>query len=234
MSIFGVIKTDDKVFTGDQLRIDVSSSFLAPGLSFGTISHEISIDEGVTWFNVSTKKSADWIFSTAGEQIITLRLTASTTPTATTQTFTKTVNVLDLTAQKLFSLDSDLYIIEPEIDQYLPKRWSSWNLVHLKAQEYIIDWLDEKKTFKRDGSKYGVSDILDKQEVKQWSTYKVLEFIYEGNSNIVGDISSIKRDKYRTMSDEKASRSQLSLNYSGDVADTEQRVDLFSVNVVRG
>jgi len=231
MSIFGVIKTDDKVFTGDQLRIDVSSSFLAPGLSFGTVSHEISVDEGVTWFNVSTKKSADWIFSTAGEQIITLRLTTST---ATTQTFTKSVTVLDLTAQNLFSLDSDLYIIEPEIDQYLPKRWSSWNLVHLKAQEYIIDWLDEKKTFKRDGSKYGVSDILDLQEVKQWSTYKTLEFIYEGNSNIVGDISSIKRDKYRAMSDEKASRSQLSLNYSGDAADTEQRVDLVSVNVVRG
>lgn len=231
MSIFGVIKTDDKVFTGDQLRIDVSSSFLAPGLSFGTVSHEISVDEGVTWFNVSAKKSADWIFSTAGEQIISLRLTTST---ATTQTFTKTVTVLDLTAQNLFSLDSDLYIIEPEIDQYLPKRWSSWNLVHLKAQEYIIDWLDEKKTFKRDGTKYGVSDILDLQEVKQWSTYKTLEFIYEGNSNIVGDISSIKRDKYRAMSDEKASRSQLSLNYSGDAADTEQRVDLFSVNVVRG
>lgn len=231
MSIFGVIKTDDKVFTGDQLRIDVSSSFLAPGLSFGTISHEISIDEGVTWFNVSAKKSADWIFSTAGEQIITLRLTTST---AATETFTKTVTVLDLTAQKLFSLDSDLYIIEPEIDQYLPKRWSSWNLVHLKAQEYIIDWLDEKKTFKRDGTKYGVNDILDLQEVKQWSTYKVLEFIYEGNSNIVGDISSIKRDKYRAMSDEKASRSQLSLNYSGDVADTTQRTDLFSVQVVRG
>ena len=231
MSIFGVIKTDDKVFTGDQLRIDVSSSFLAPGLSFGTISHEISIDEGVTWFNVSAKKSADWIFSTAGAKIITLRLTTST---ATTETFTKTVNVLDLTAQKLFSLDSDLYIIEPEIDQYLPKRWSSWNLVHLKAQEYIIDWLDEKKTFKRDGTKYGVNDILDLQEVKQWSTYKVLEFIYEGNSNIVGDISSVKRDKYRTMSDEKASRSQLSLNYSGDVADTTQRTDLFSVQVVRG
>lgn len=231
MSIFGVIKTDDKVFTGDQLRIDVSSSFLAPGLSFGTISHEISIDEGVAWFNVSAKKTADWIFSTAGEQIITLRLTTST---ATTETFTKTVTVIDLTAQKLFSLDSDLYIIEPEIDQYLPKRWSSWNLVHLKAQEYIIDWLDEKKIFKRDGTKYGVNDILDLQEVKQWSTYKVLEFIYEGNSNIVGDISSIKRDKYRAMSDEKASRSQLSLNYSGDVEDTTQRTDLFSVQVVRG
>lgn len=231
MSIFGVIKTDDKVFTGDQLRIDVSGSFLAPGSTFATVSHEISLDEGVTWFNVSAKKSADWIFSTAGEQIITLRLTTST---ATTQTFTKTVTVIDLTAQKLFSLDSDLYIIEPEIDQYLPKRWSSWNLVHLKAQEYIIDWLDEKKTFKRDGSKYTVNDILDLQEVKQWSTYKTLEFIYEGNSNIVGDISSVKRDKYRTMSDEKASRSQLSLNYSGDDTDTNQRTDLFSVQVVRG
>ena len=229
--IFGIIKTDDKVFTGDQLRIDVSASFLAPGSTFGTVSHEVSVDEGATWFNVSSKKLADWIFSTAGDKIITLRLTNST---GDFETFTKTVKVLDLTAQKLFSLDSDLYIIEPEIDQYLPKRWSSWNLVHLKAQEYIIDWLDEKKIMKRDRTKYTVNDLLDLQEVKQWSTYKALEFIYEGNSNIVGDISSVKRDKYKSMSNEKASRSQLSLNFSGNSEDTTQKTDLFSVDVVRG
>jgi hypothetical protein len=233
MSIFGVIKTDDKVFTGDQLRIDTWTSFLAPGLTFATsTSHEISVDEGVTWFNVTPKKGiADWIFSTAGDKIITLRLTTST---PTSQTFTKTVKVLDLTAQKLFSLDSDLYIIEPEIDQYLPKRWSSWNLVHLKAQEYIIDWLDEKRIFRKDGTKYVVNDLLDLQEVKQWSVYKTLEFIYEGNSNIVGDISSTKRDKYKLMASEKASRSQLSLNYSGNVAEANQKTDLHVVTVVRG
>lgn len=87
---------------------------------------------------------------------------------------------------------------------------------------------------KRDRTKYTVNDLLDLQEVKQWSTYKALEFIYEGNSNIVGDISSTKRDKYKSMSNEKASRSQLSLNFSGNAEDTNQKTDLFSVDVVRG
>lgn len=229
--IFGVIKSDDKVFTGDQIRIDVSSSFLAPNKTFGTISHEISVDSGVTWYNVSSKKLVDWIFTTSGDKTISLRLNTST---AETQTFTKTVSVLDLTAQNLFSLDSDLYILEPEIDQYLPKRWSSWNLVHYKAQAYIIDWLDEKGFKKQNGTKYAVADLLDKQEVKQWSTYKTLEFIYEGNSNIVGDISSTKRDKYKELANEKSARAQITLNYNGDSADLQQGLNLNVINLVRG
>lgn len=231
MSIFGVIKSDDKVFTGDQIRIDVSGSFLAPALVYATVSHEVSFDSQVTWYNITSKKIVDWIFTTAGVRTIHLRL--STTQPAS-QVFQKDITVLDLTAQKLFSLDSDLYIIEPEIDQYLPKRWTSWNLVHLKAQEYIIDWLSEKKMTKRDGTKYAVADLLDLQEVKQWSVYKTLEFIYEGNSNIVGDLYSIKRDKYRELANEKASRSQLSLNFNGDLTDTTQKVELNSINLVRG
>jgi hypothetical protein len=232
MSIFGVIKCDNKVFTGDKLRIDASESFLAPGLTFAATSHQISVDAGVTWYNVSSTKRVDWLFTTAGEKTISLKLT---TTTPTTATFTKTVTVLDVTTAALFSNDSDLYKFEPEIDQYLPKKWSSWNLVHLQAQEWIIDWLDESRIYKYTGAKYVVADIMDVQQVKQLSIYKALEFIFEGNSNIVGDLFSIKRDKYKSLAAAKLTRSALNLDYDDDgIAGTNERTNLFTGTLSRG
>ncbi len=231
MSIFGVIKSDDKVFTGDKLRIDVSGSFLAPALVFATISHEISVDSGVTWYNVTAKKYVDWIFTTAGTKTISLRLT---TTLPSTQTFTKDITVLNLATQNLFSSDFDLYAHEPEIDTYLPKKWSSWNVVHLRAQDWIIDMLDEKGIFAEDGSKYTVADILDKQQVKQLSTYKTLQFIFEGNSNVVGDLYSIKAAKYEQLSNTKSSRSQLALDYNKDtVSQVNEKTNLHTIIVRR-
>lgn len=231
MSIFGIIKCDDKVFTGDKLRIDVSESFLAPGLTFATVSHEVSLDGGVNYFNFSAKKYVDWMFSTAGAKTITLRV--STTEPASL-TFTKSVTVLDLVTQKLFSDDSDLYQYEPEIDQYLPKRWSSWNLVHLKAQDWIIDWIDESRQRKSSGAKYTVDDIMDNKQVSQLSCYKALEFIYESNINVAGDLFSVKRDKYKSLVAVHANRNSLALDYNdNDIADVGENVDLFSGSLIR-
>lgn len=231
MSIFGVIKSDDKVFTGDKLRIDVSGSFIAPDLTFATISHEISVDAGVTWYNVTAKKYVDWIFTTAGTKTISLRLT---TTLPSTQTFTKDITVLNLATQNLFSSDFDLYAHEPEIDTYLPKKWSSWNVVHLRAQDWIIDALDEKGIFAEDGSKYTVADIMDKQQVKQLSTYKTLQFIFEGNSNVGGDLFSIKAANYEKMANTKLSRSQLSLDFNKDTVSTvSERTNLQTILVKR-
>ena len=103
--IFGVIKTDDQVYSGDKIRIDVSGSFLTPDLTFATVSHEISVDAGVTWYNVSAKKYVDWIFTTTGTKTISLRL--STTEPAN-QVFTKDITVLNLATANLFSKDFDL------------------------------------------------------------------------------------------------------------------------------
>ena len=231
MSIFGVIKSDDKVFTGDKLRIDVSGSFLAPDLTFATISHEISVDAGVTWYNISAKKNIDWLFTTAGTKTISVRI--STTEPAS-QVFTKDITVLNLATANLFSTDSDLYIHEPEIDQYRPKRWSSWNMVHLMAQTWIVDFLDEKGIFAEDGSKYTAADIMDKQQVKQLSTYKTLQFIFEGNSNVGGDLFSIKAAEYDKLANAKASRSQLSLDFNKDTVKNEnERTNLQTIIVRR-
>lgn len=231
MSIFGIIKCDEKVFTGDKLRIDVSESFLAPALTFATISHEVSVDGGVTYYNASAKKYVDWMFSTAGVKTITLRV--STTEPAN-QTFTKTITVLDLTTQKLFSNDSDLYQYESEINQYLPKRWSSWNLVHLKAQDWIIDWLDESRQRKSSGAKYTIDDIMDLKQVSQLSCYKTLEFIYESNVNIAGDLFSIKKEKYSSLVSKHANRNFIALDYNdNDLADVGENIDLFSGSLIR-
>lgn len=231
MAIFGVIKTDDQVYAGDKLRIDVSSSFLTPDLTFATVSHEISVDSGVTWYNVTAKKYVDWIFTTTGTKTISLRL--STTEPAS-QTFTKDITVLNLATAGLFSKDFDLYNLEPEIDQYLPKKWSSWNIVHKRTQDWIIDFLDEKGIFNEKGEKYTVADIMDVQQVKQLSTYKTLQFIFEGNSNIVGDLFSVKAEKYKQMANTKSSRSQLSLDFNDNaVADLEERTNLHEIIVRR-
>jgi hypothetical protein len=229
--IFGVIKSDDKVFTGDKLRVDLSESFLAPGSTFATVSHEVSFDSGVTWFDVSARKYIDYLFSTSGTKTITARI--STTAPAS-ETFTKTITCLDLTDQELFSNDSDLYQYETEIDQYLPKKWSSWNLIHLKAQEWIMDWLDEKRIYKENNQKYVVADLLDKQEVKQLSIAKVLELIYESNINSPDDLFTQKRNKYQAMANEKASRSTLTLDFNGNATSEEgERTDLHSITVYR-
>jgi hypothetical protein len=232
MSIFGIIKCDDQVFSGDKIRINASESFLAQGLLFTpTLSHEISVDSGVTWYDITAKKGIDWVFSSAGIKTISLRLN-TTVPSS--QIFTRDITVLDILTANLFSKDFDLYVHEPEIDQYLPKKWSSWNLVHKRAQDWIIDFLDEKGIFAEDGTKYTVADIMDKQQVKQLSTYKTLQFIFEGNSNVVGDLFSIKAAKYEGLSNTKASRSQLDLDYNKNtIKDKFEKTDLHKIVVRR-
>ena len=84
--IFGVIKSDDKVFTGDKLRIDASQSFLTPALSFAVVSHEVSVDGGATWHDISAKKYIDWIFSTSGTKTISLRI-STTQPASQKRSF---------------------------------------------------------------------------------------------------------------------------------------------------
>lgn len=231
MAQFPIIKMDTMVFTGDKIRVDVSDSIITPNESFATVSHEISFDLGVTWFNISAKKIVDWVYSTAGNKTVTARITSNAGSTQSTASLL----VVDITTAKLFSKDIDLYMYEQDIDSILPKRWSSWNLLHYAAQKWILDWLDEKRMTDQNGNKYGIDDILDPQEVKQLSCYKVLEFAYESNSNVVSDISSVKRDKYRALANEKASRAQLKLDYNKDTQSVaSERTDMLSVMVNRG
>ena len=231
MARFGIIKSDDKVFTGDKIRFDFRQSFVTPDEQLATpTSHEASFDGGLNWIDVTKDKFVDFIYSTAGTKTVQLRITTQTG----NDIVSKTVTALDLTAQKLFSNDSDLYQYEPEIDSLLPKKWSSWNMIHLEAQKFFIDWLDEKRIFNEQKEKYQVSDLLDRDQVRQFSIFKVLELIYSGENNVAGDLYQLKRDKYRELCNEKLAKSQISLDFNKNgVADLGERTDLFSVELIR-
>lgn len=233
MAVFAVLKSDDRVFEGDKIRFDGSESFITPDDTWhNQESLMVSFDNGTTWIDISNKKYIDYGFATSGTKTVLLR---AKNHVHETNTATKVITVLDLVDQKLFSNDSDLYFYEPEIDQYLPKRWSSWNLVHLKAQEHILDWLDEIGAYKADGSKFTAADFGDSQQVKQLSCYKALEIIFEGNSNVVGDLFSIKRDKYKALVLEKLNRSNLRLDYDDNgTIGTNEKINLFSGELTRG
>ena len=227
---FPILAFDDQVFAGDKVRIDVSRSFFQPNETMAVISHEVSFD-GITWINVSEKKYIDYGTFAGGIMPIYLRVSSTTS----SPILVKGVEVLDLPSTNLFSKDFDLYQYESDIDQYLPKKWSSWNLVHYNAQKWILDWLDEKRIAKQDGIRYVAIDLLEVKEVRQLSIYKTLEFIFESNSKIVGDIFSVKRDKYRELANEKASRAQITLDYnSNTIKDDGETTDLHGVELVRG
>ncbi len=207
--IFGKIKTDEQVFTGDMLRIDASKTFVSPDKTIApTNGLQISVDSGVSWLDITNKKYVDWAFTTSGTKTITLRVT---TTSSDTQDFTKDVVVLDITTQGLFSKDDDLYKYEPDIDSLLPKKWSSWNLIHLEAQKQIVQWLDFKGIRRSDGTTYTASDILDKKQVREWSALLVLSLIYQGNSNQTGDIFSSKSTLYKNLAEVQMNLSHIEL-----------------------
>lgn len=231
MSRFGVIKSDDKVFKNDKIRFDASKSFVTPDETLATPkNHEISFDAGVTWIDITTPKVCDFIYTSIGTKTVQLRITT----TSGNSVESRTIEVLDLDNKKLFSKDSDLYRHEPEIDNLLPKKWSSWNLNHLEAQKIFMDWLDEKGIFNKNGKKYEVADLLDLEEVRQWSVYKCLELIYRGNVNVANDVSDQKSKTYAAEADKKLAKSQIALDYNEDgEANAGERTDLYSVNINR-
>lgn len=227
MAIFPIIKSDEKVFNGDKISFDFSKSFITPDETLAPApNHQASFDGGVTWIDVTNSKKIDFIYSTPGTKTVKLRVTAVSGNVVTD----KVITVLDVVAQKLFSTDSDLYRFEPEIDSLLPKKWTSWNLVHLESQKYFMDWLDEKRIYSENGSKYAVNDLTDRDQIRQFSIFKTLELIYSGTFNQTGDIYSGKRDKYRELANDKLAKSTISLDYNKNGnADEGERTDLNSV-----
>lgn len=231
MSRFGIIKSDDKVFSNDKIRFDFTKSFITPDETLATPkNHEVSFDAGATWIDVTAKRIIDFIFTSVGTKSVQLRVTTL----SGNDVVSKSVEVLNLITQKLFSTDSDLYRYEPEIDNLLPNKWSSWNLIHLEAQRFFIDWLDEKRIFAKDRTKYGVDDLLDRDEVRQFSVFKTLELIYSGNHNVSGDLYQLKRDKYRELANDKLAKSQIALDFNKNgTAEINERTDLFAVGIIR-
>lgn len=226
MSLFGVIQTDEAIFMGDKTRIDVSQCFVTPD-EVQTITLEIKADAAASFISVTSSRHLDWIYSSKGSKTITVKLTSG----VKTEEFTKTVTVLDLADEKLFSKDTDLVPYEPEVYSYLPAKWSSFNVIHWRVQKQILKWLDEKRIWTEDGSKLTLAEILDLTELRDLSVCMVLALIFEGVKNQVGDVFSEKAKHYADLATQKSQAATIRLDVNKD--GTNEMIDNLCGRLVR-
>lgn len=138
------------------------------------------------------------------------------------------------TGDYLFSNDGELTAHEPDIMKWVSEGRASFKNVHRRAQKLIIAWLDEKGYVNSYGDKYTKRDIIDIEEVKQWSTFMTLRLIFQGLSNSVDDVFDRKAKSYDLS--EQAARQRVILrldsNNDGQVDEVEG-VSIYSGSLFR-
>lgn len=228
MDIFINVSNDATVQVGDKVRFDLTKSFVPRPFitSVDVTKIEVSpINDGafttIHDSSIPALKLAvkdwyfDWVYLTQDDvafdhvQEIAFRFTASDASTAT-----KVVQFKLLTANQdgLFSTDGDLIAHEPDILKWLPDGRSSWTYVHRRAQQRILSYLFEKGYKNEDGTPFDKDQIIEKYDVKEWSTFMALKIIFGSCINSKDDVFVQKAQFYE--------------NLEGKASNTAIRVDL--------
>jgi hypothetical protein len=173
----------------------------------------------------------DWIYLTSGIKTITLRVT-EVGPIVSSQTFQ--IEVVTATADNLYSTDQDLIGLEHDILNYLPPGRSSFNYVHRKAQKEILEWLDQIRIYRKDGSRLQKEDLNLVKDIRELSANWALMLIFHDLSNKTDDKFYQKYLGYRTKVEAMKNRGriQADLDGSGDL-DPSERIDVRSMRMVR-
>lgn len=144
------------------------------------------------------------------------------------------IKVFSKEGDYLFSEDGHLKAHEPDIMKWLPEGRSSFKDVHRRAQSLIVAWLDEKGYVNVYGNKYSKRDIIDIEEVKQWSIFLTLRLIFQGISNSVDDVFDLKAKRYSMNEEAARQRVILRLDANKDgVADTDETLSIYSGSIYR-
>lgn len=220
MAVFPIIKPfETTVQVGDKVRLDASKTFLNQGDSaISTV--EIQPESGGDFYDVtdsdSTEWYLDWVYSSDDDYTATVRVTQDD---ATETTSTATVTCVTSATDSLFSDDEDLRSKESDILNWLPGGYSNWNHLHRKAQEDILDWLDELRIYKADGTRWVASELTRSDQVRRISMYMVLRMIFGSLSNQVDDIYADKHKYYWEMEVEAKQRNYIELDFGGDTGE---------------
>jgi hypothetical protein len=161
------------------------------------------------------------------------KITLSCNDGTTTTTQSVYQKVYTISGDRLFCTDQDLKQFESDILKWCPTGRASFKDVIRKSQDIIINWLAAKGYVNEDGDSYTKWDLVLLNELKEWSQYLSLGLIFEGISNAVDDVFSIKSKDYYAKSTESRSR-YLSVDIDGDgKADSDEKLRTFSGEVYR-
>lgn len=224
--IFPHIQIEKYVQENDKTRIDVARSF-ANGEEITL--YEISVDNEVTYIDVTANMFLDWAFTTAGAYPIFVRLTGTVTAPIT---MNKTIVIKTEAEDNLFSSDDDLVQHEDDILNYVREGRSTYIDKHRLAQKIILNDLDKNQIWKDDNTRYTAADIIDVQEFAEWSKFVVLRLVMESLSNDINDIFHEKAIRYRSMEVEAKKRACLRLDSDGN-GEVEAK-NIMSGDLIRG
>ncbi len=228
MAIFPTLEIESIVQTGDKTRLDASKSYVTPNED-AVATIEINPD-GSGYIDCTASGFLDWGYSSTGIKTVTTKVT---TEGGTFSTQTSTILVISEVDDYLFSNDQDLRLHVPDVLKYIPDGKSSYKNIHRRAQSMILDYLDEQGVRDKNDARLTKAAFVDKQEVKEWSTFLSLRLIFDGLWNTREDVFFARAREF-----EKSERSardrfiRLDLDNDGDAESTEG-VRIYSGTVVR-
>lgn len=237
MALFPIVTTQPIAQVEDLIRIDASKTVVngdTPAIHSVFIKPDDTEDEVEVTSNDKSQWFLDWMYLTAGTKTITLRIVAGAGMNEVTVTRTTSVLVKTAAVESLFSSDADLVVIEPDILKWIPEGSSNWNHVHRLAQKNILEWLDEIRLGKPDGTEWTPADLVTKSQVRKLSLYMTLAIIFNSLSNQPDDIYAVKSAYYAQKQVAAQDRNYLDLDLdgNGEVSESE-KADLRSFTLVR-
>ena len=225
MAIFPNLELEKKLQVNDKTRLDASKSFVSKGEAAISLV-EIEPEAAAGFVDVTGLEAADrfldWEYATDGTKTVSIRVTTDGAPV----TSTKTIEVVTVVADKLFSLDADLIMIESDVLKYVRPGRNSFLDYHRRAQERILAYLDENAYVDRDGNKLTLASILDVSEFAEWSKFLVLSFVFRDFSNSIDDVLDQKSRFYegRAVTSRGKLRYRMDLDLDGTIGDNEELI----------
>lgn len=219
--IFPHLEIESIVQVNDKTRINAAKTYVSVDEAEITLV-EIEPGAGAGYIDVTSTLYLDWQFSTDGNKVISLRVTTDGAP----QSITKTLPIISVANDKLFSSDADLIAYEPKILQWVQEGRNSFLDVHRAAQDRILKYLDENKFWDVNGDPLTKDAIINISEFNDWSKFMVLKLIFEGLSNAKDDIFREKALIYEKKEFEARDRAVLRVDTNDDgEADNEEALE---------
>lgn len=145
---------------------------------------------------VTVTNSANGFATTAREGLLTGFEFEVLTYGQTQVTDSSHIFVYSELGDNLFSDDSELQQLEPDIRRFVANGRNTFKDVHRMAQTKILEQLDREGFVNIYEEKFTKWDLVDTSEVREWARYMVLRLIFEGIKNIRDDVFTQKRDSY--------------------------------------
>jgi hypothetical protein len=216
MAIFAKLLLDKVVQVDDATRLDATRTFVSKDEAAITLV-EVEPEAGNGFVDVTGTKNKDWFldWQYAGASrtvLVSVRVTTDGAPV--TSSFN--MGVLTELDDYLFSDDQDLLSKEEDILKWLPAGRTSFKYKHRQAQTMIIEDFNERGIEGTDRNKLTKAAVVDIDEVRQWALSMTLALIFRDNSNVVGDLYSLKADLYNSEGLTHKHRAFFRLDLNGD------------------